>query len=140
MYITANPTKYDTNQAKILLILSYIREQTASMFAHRYYFDRELRNWKPIETKLKWGTFKDFLTELAKVFKDEGMKQKAQQKLFTIRMGKRTVDNFVADFQITIAKSGFDMESTVDYFCQAIYLEILKQIYRLPDMPDTIAE
>ena len=116
MYITANPTKYDTNQAKILLILSYIRERTALMFAQRYYFDRELRNWKPIETKLKWGTFKDFLTELAKVFKDEGMKQKAQQKLFTMRMGKRTVDNFVADFQITIAESGFDMESIVDYF------------------------
>ena len=140
MYITANLTKYDTNQAKILLILSYMRERTASMFAQRYYFDRELRNWKPIETKLKWGTFKDFLTELAKVFKDEGMKQKAQQKLFTMRMGKRTVDNFVADFQITIAESGFDMESIVDYFRQAIYLEILKQIYRLPDMPDTIAE
>ena len=55
-------------------------------------------------------------------------------------MGKRMADNFMADFQITIAEGGFDMESTVDYFCQAIHPEILKQIYRLPDMPDTIAE
>ena len=82
-----------------------------------------------------WGTFKAFLTELAKVFKDEGMEQKAQQKLFTMRMGKKMADDFVADFLITAAESGFDMESTVDYFCQAIHPEILKQIYRLPDMP-----
>ena len=77
MYITANPTKYDTDQAKILLVLSYMREGTVSMFAQRYYFDRELRDWKPIETKLTWGTFKVFLVELAKVFRDEGTEQKA---------------------------------------------------------------
>ena len=44
-------------------------------------------------------------------------------------------DDFVADFLITAAESRFDMESTVDYFHRAIHLEILKQIYRLPDMP-----
>ena len=138
MYITANPTKYDTDQAKILLVLSYMREGTVSMFAQRYYFDRELREWKPTETKLKWGTFKDFLTELAKVFRDEGTEQKAQQKLFTMRMGKKTADDFIADFLITAAKSGFDMESMVDYFCRAIHPEILKQIYRLPDLPTSM--
>ena len=42
------------------------------MLVQRYYFDRKLRDWKPTETKLVWGTFKAFLTELAKVFKDEG--------------------------------------------------------------------
>ena len=68
------------------------------------------------------------------------MEQKARQKLFTMRMGKRTADDFVADFQITTAESGFDIESTVNYFRQAIHLEILKQIYRLPDMPVTIAD
>ena len=47
------------------------------MFTQRYYFDRELRDWKLMEKKLKWGTFKDFLKELAKVFKDEGTEQKA---------------------------------------------------------------
>ena len=116
MYITANPTKYDTDQAKILLILSYIKEGTASMFTQRYYFDRELRDWKPTKTKLVWGTFKAFLTELAKVFKDEGMEQKVRQKLFTMRMGKRMADDFITEFLITAAESGFDLESTVDYF------------------------
>ena len=53
MYITANPTKYNTNQAKILLVLSYMREGTALIFTQRYYFDRKLREWKLIETKLK---------------------------------------------------------------------------------------
>ena len=138
MYITANPTKYNTDQAKILLVLSYMREGTVSMFVQRDYFDRELRKWKPMETKLKWGTFKEFLTELAKVFKDEGTEQKARQKLFTIRMGKKTADDFIADFLITTAESGFDMESTVDYFHQAIHPEILKQIYRLPDLPTSM--
>ena len=129
MYITANPTKYDTDQAKILLVLSYMREGTTLMFAQTYYFDRELRDWKPTETKLVWGTFKVFLVELAKVFKDEGTEQKAQQKLFTMRMGKRMADDFVTDFLITAAESRFNLESTVDYFCRAIHLEILKQVY-----------
>ena len=129
MYITANPTKYDTDQAKILLVLSYMREGTTLMFAQTYYFDRELRDWKPTETKLVWGTFKVFLVELAKVFKDEGTEQKAQQKLFTMRMGKRMADDFVTDFLITAAESRFNLESTVNYFCRAIHLEILKQVY-----------
>ena len=138
MYITANPTKYDTDQAKILLVLSYMREGTVSMFAQRYYFDRELRDWKPTETKLTWGTFKAFLTELAKVFKDEETEQKVRQKLFTMRMGKRTADDFIVDFLITVAESGFNLESTVNYFRQAIHPEILKQVYRLLDMPTTM--
>ena len=138
MYITTNPTKYDTDQAKILLVLSYMREGTALMFAQRYYFDRELREWKPMETKLKWGTFKEFLMELAKVFRDKGTEQKARQKLFTMRMGKKMADDFIADFLITTAESGFNMESTVDYFRRAIHPEILKQIYRLLDLPTSM--
>ena len=55
-----------------------------------------------------------------------------------MRMRKRIADDFVADFQITTAKSGFNIESTVDYFCQAIHPEILKQIYRLPDLPTSM--
>ena len=140
MYIVANPTKFTDDKSKILLILSYMREGTASMFAQRYYYDRELRIWKAGEARLVWGTFANFLTELAKAFQDEGTEQKARQKLFTMRMGKRTADDFVADFQITAAESGFDMESTVDYFRRAIHPEILKQIYRLLDMPVTVAD
>ena len=44
-------------------------------------------------------------------------------------------DDFVVNFMIMVAESGFDIESTVDYFWRAIHPEILKQIYRLPDMP-----
>ena len=55
-------------------------------------------------------------------------------------MGKQMADNFVTDFQITMVESRFDMESIVDYFCQAIYPEILKQIYRLLDMPSKVKD
>ena len=55
-----------------------------------------------------------------------------------MRMGKKTADDFVADFLITAAESGFDIESTVDYFRRAIHPEILKQIYRLPDLPTSM--
>ena len=43
MYIVANPTKFADDKSKILFILSYMREGTASMFAQQYYYDRELR-------------------------------------------------------------------------------------------------
>ena len=117
-----------------------MREGTASMYTQRYYYDRELRDYKLGKTNITWSTFPNFLKELAKVFKDKGTKQKAQQKLFTMRMGKQMADNFVTDFQITMAESRFDMESTVDYFCQAILPEILKQIYQLLDMPSKVKD
>ena len=88
MYILANPTKYTTDMDKILMVLLYIREGMVSLFAQKYYFDRELREYKAAETKKTWGTFKEFLKELAAAFKDESLEQKAQQKLFTMRMGK----------------------------------------------------
>ncbi|ETW82568.1 hypothetical protein HETIRDRAFT_316111 [Heterobasidion irregulare TC 32-1] len=138
MYILANPIKYNTDKDKTLMVLSYMREGTASLFAQKYYFDRELREYKATETRKTWGTFKDFLKELAAAFKDESLKQKARQKLFTMRMGKRSADKFVTDYLMTAGESGFDLESTVDYFRRAIHPEILKQIYRLPDMPTTM--
>ncbi|ETW84763.1 hypothetical protein HETIRDRAFT_311919 [Heterobasidion irregulare TC 32-1] len=138
MYILANPTKYDTDKDKTLMVLSYMREGTASLFAQKYYFDRELREYKATETRKTWGTFKDFLKELATAFKDESLEQKARQKLFTMRMGKQSADEFVMDYLMTAGESGFDLESTVDYFRRAIHPEILKQIYRLPDMPTTM--
>ncbi|ETW78195.1 hypothetical protein HETIRDRAFT_107788 [Heterobasidion irregulare TC 32-1] len=73
MYILANPTKYDTDMNKTLMVLSYMREGTASLFAQKYYFDRELWEYKATETKKTWGTFKDFLKELAATFKDESL-------------------------------------------------------------------
>ncbi|ETW84797.1 hypothetical protein HETIRDRAFT_103290 [Heterobasidion irregulare TC 32-1] len=42
------------------------------------------------------------------------------------------------DYLMTTRESGFDLESTIDYFCQAIHPEILKQIYRLPEMLTTM--
>ncbi|ETW78759.1 hypothetical protein HETIRDRAFT_428593 [Heterobasidion irregulare TC 32-1] len=138
MYILANPTKYDTDKDKTLMVLSYMREGTASLFAQKYYFDRELREYKATETRKTWGTFKDFLKELAAAFKDESLEQKVRQKLFTMRMGKRSADEFVTDYLMMAGESGFNLESTVDYFRHAIHPEILKQIYRLPDMPTTM--
>ncbi|ETW84626.1 hypothetical protein HETIRDRAFT_425908 [Heterobasidion irregulare TC 32-1] len=134
MYILANPTKYDSDINKTLMVLSYMREGTALLFAQKYYFDREFQKYKATETKKTWGTFKDFLKELAAAFKDESLEQKARQKLFTMRIGKQSADKFVTDYLMTAGESGFDLESTVDYF----RLEILKQIYRLPDMPTTM--
>ncbi|ETW83250.1 hypothetical protein HETIRDRAFT_107338 [Heterobasidion irregulare TC 32-1] len=55
-----------------------------------------------------------------------------------MRMGKRSADEFITDYLMTAGDSGFDLESTVDYFHQAIHLEILKQIYRLTEMPTTM--
>ena len=57
-----------------------------------------------------------------------------------MRMGKRTTDNFIVDFQLTVVESRFNMESIVDYFCRAIHSEILKQIYQLPNMPAMVAD
>ena len=78
MYITANPTKFTDDKSKILFVLSYMREGMASMYVQRYYYDRELRTWKAGEDRLVWGTFKKFLEELKKVFRDKGTEQKAR--------------------------------------------------------------
>ncbi|ETW83249.1 hypothetical protein HETIRDRAFT_119785 [Heterobasidion irregulare TC 32-1] len=77
MDILANPIKYTTDMDKIWMVLLYMREGTASLFAQKYYFNRELQEYKAMETKLTWGTFKEFLKELAATFKDESLEQKA---------------------------------------------------------------
>ncbi|ETW79945.1 hypothetical protein HETIRDRAFT_103505 [Heterobasidion irregulare TC 32-1] len=55
-----------------------------------------------------------------------------------MRMGKCSVDELVTDYLMTAGESGFNLESIVDYFRRAIHPEILKQIYRLPEMPTMI--
>ncbi|ETW85191.1 hypothetical protein HETIRDRAFT_424594 [Heterobasidion irregulare TC 32-1] len=55
-----------------------------------------------------------------------------------MRMGKCSVDKFIMDYLMTAGQSGFDLESTIDYFRQAIHPEFLKQIYRLPEMLTTM--
>ena len=39
MYITANPTKFSNDKAKILFVLLYMRKETASIYAQRYYYN-----------------------------------------------------------------------------------------------------
>lgn len=46
-----------------------------------------------------------------------------------MRMGKKIANDFIIDFQLIMAESRFNIESTVDYSYRAIYLDILKQIY-----------
>ncbi|ETW80773.1 hypothetical protein HETIRDRAFT_418735 [Heterobasidion irregulare TC 32-1] len=80
-------------------VLAYMSASTASFFAQKYYFDRELREYKAMETKLTWGVFKEFLKELA--------------ALFTMRMGKQSADEFVTDYLMTTGESRFNLESTL---------------------------
>jgi Retrotransposon gag protein len=94
----------------------------------------------------KYPTFKDFLEIFTLYFKPINQTQTANNQLISLRQGKRTVEEYLAEFRLLTSLAGMTADTTSDnihlinYFQRGLNPAIAKKIALSDNVPTTIAE
>src|ERR1700678_4268268 len=135
LYMTLNRVIYDTDEKKIIFMLSYMTEGTACA-------------WKKVFVRLiinsqgsNFGTLRQFIVNLKKAFKASDAEGDARAKLRQLKQGKDLVDDYVAQFRILAGKTKMTNDAALtEYFMEGINTGILQKIFAQEILPATITE
>src|SRR6202522_3514137 len=135
LYLTLNRAVYETDEKKIIFMLSYMTEGTAR--AWKEAFVRDIIN-SPIND---FGSLKQFTDNLKRAFEAPDSEGDARAKLRQLNQGKDSVDDYVAQFRILAGKARMtDNAALTEYFMEGINTGILQKIFAQEKLPATITE
>jgi hypothetical protein len=96
------------------------------------------------EGEFVYPTFKGFIDTFQGYFQPINQARTANHQLATIKQGKRTVEEFIADFQLLISTAGMTVTTDSDnihlinYFQQGLNPAIAKKIALSNNVPTTV--
>src|SRR6202522_59591 len=135
LYLTLNRAVYETDEKKIIFMLSYMTEGTAR--AWKEAFVRDIIN-SPIND---FGSLKQFTDNLKRAFEASDSEGDARAKLRQLNQGKDSVDDYVAQFRILAGKARMtDNAALTEYFMEGVNTGILQKIFAQEKLPATITE
>src|SRR5271168_3888482 len=135
LYLTLNRAVYETDEKKIIFMLSYMTEGTAR--AWKEAFVRDVIN-SPIND---FGSLKQFTVNLKEAFEASDSEGNARARLQQLNQGKDSVDDYVAQFRILAGKARMtDNAALTEYFMEGINTGILQKIFAQKKLPATITE
>src|SRR6202522_3411563 len=135
LYLTLNRAVYETDENKIVFMLSYMTEGTAR--AWKEAFVREVIN-SPTNN---FRSLKQFTVDLKKDFEASDSEGDARAKLRQLKQGKDSVDDYVAQFRILAGKARMtDNAALTEYFMEGVNTGILQKIFAQEKLPATITE
>src|ERR1700678_3477617 len=135
LYLTLNRAVYETDEKKIIFMLSYMTEGTAR--AWKEAFVRDIIN----SPKNDFGSLKQFTIDLKKAFEASDSEGDARAKLRQLKQGKDSVDDYVAQFRILAGKARMtDNAALTEYFMEGVNTGILQKIFAQEKLPATITE
>jgi len=137
LYMTLNGAVYDTDEKRIIFMLSFMTEGTARAWKEAFVRDVIAQ---PGPTS-NFGTLKQFIDNLKKAFEAPDAEGDARAKLRQLKQGKDSVDEYVAQFRILAGKAKMtDDKALTEYFMEGINMGILQKIFAQDKLPTKIAE
>src|ERR1700678_2067975 len=135
LYLTLNRAVYETDEKKIIFMLSYMMEGTAH--AWKKAFVRDVIN----SAGNSFGSLKQFTVSLKKAFEASDSEGDATSKLRQLKQEKDLVDDYVAQFRILASKARMtDDDVLTEYFMEGINTGILQKICAQEKSPTTITK
>src|ERR1700678_2032597 len=135
LYLTLNRAVYETDEKKVIFMLSYMTEGAAR--AWKEAFVRDVIN-SPIND---FRSLKQFTANLKRAFEASDSEGDARAKLRQLNQGKDSVDDYVAQFRILAGKARMtDNAALTEYFMEGINTGILQKIFAQEKIPATITE
>jgi hypothetical protein len=126
LYMILNGTVYDTDEKKIIFMLSFMTEGTARAWKEAFVRD-VIGQPGPINN---FGTLRQFIDNLKKVFEAPDAEGDARAKLQQLKQGKDSVDEYMAQFRILAGKAKMtDDKALTEYFMEGINIGILQKIF-----------
>src|SRR6202522_313530 len=135
LYLSLNRAVYETDEKKIIFMLSYMTKGTAR--AWKEAFVRDIINTQTND----FGSLKQFTVDLKKAFEASDSEGDARAKLRQLKQGKDSVDDYVAQFRILAGKARMtDNAALTEYFMEGVNTGILQKIFAQEKLPATITE
>jgi len=119
VYLSLNDKSYNTNQKKIIYVLSFINEGTAKTWKEAF-LDSIFS-----DKNQDYGKFTDFLLNIKGAFSTADSEGEAQAQLRRILAGWSRIS---------------DDKALIEYFMEGIHTSILSKIFALDKIPTTIRE
>ena len=138
-YLQLNKHIYKDDESKIAFVLSFCTEKEAQKWKETY-----LGNIYKDE-QFEYPTFKKFLETFMEYFKPINQMRTANTQLLTLKQGKKTVEEYVAEFRLLISLAGMPSESVADnihlinYFQRGLNQAIARKILLSDNVPTTVA-
>jgi hypothetical protein len=138
-YLQLNETTFSTDAAKIAFVLSYLTDHEALKWKETY-----LDKITDADGIFNYPTSKEFLRAFTTYFKPINQAVEANNKLVTMKQGKRTVDEYVADFRLIASVAGMtditdaDNLHLINYFRRGLHPAIAKKIALSDNVPTTM--
>lgn len=127
VYLEINRHIYDTDERKILFVISYCQGGTAGIWAENF-----------VNTRLaaaQIGTWQDFTTEFDRSFVTSDMAGEAKTELMQLKQ-IGTADEYVNQFKILTSRSGItDYEALMELFQRGLRAPLLERIYNRDTLP-----
>jgi hypothetical protein len=151
-YLQLNKHIYDTDEAKIAFVLSFLTDKEALKWKEAYlaslYKPKTKTNAvgqeEEDEGEFEYPTFLGFINAFQGYFQPINQARTANHQLATIKQGKRTVEEFIADFQLLISMAGMTVTTDSDnlhlinYFQRGLNPAIAKKIALSDNVPTTV--
>jgi len=135
VYLSLNDKSYNTDQKKIIYVLSFMNEGTAKTWKEAF-LDGVFNN-----INQDYGKFNDFLLNIKGAFSTADSEGEARSQLRQLKQGKGTADEYISQFRILAGRSKIsDDKALIEYFMEGIHTSILSKIFALDKIPTTIRE
>ena len=100
MYLQTNSEMYNTDERKVVFVLSFMTEGDAANWKDQWLDELEEEATKAKSSKLNFGTYEDFLDLLKKDFAEYDAPGDALDEMKTLRYDPKTsIDNHISRFK-----------------------------------------
>lgn len=129
----ASPETYIKEDQKITYTLSYMKAGRAQTWARQF-----MKKHGHGSTYTE--SWKDFVTLLKQSFGAVDPSLKAVDKLYELKQGKMSADEYIVAFEEYEGDSGWDDKALMDQFERGLNSNLAASVYRLEKMPKTLQE
>src|SRR5271155_5436834 len=135
LYLTLNRAIHETDEKKIIFMLSYMTEGTARAWKETFVQD-------VINTQTNdFGSLKQFTVNPKKAFEASDSEGDAKAKLQQLKQGKDSMDDYMAQFRILASKARMTNDAALtEYFMEGVNTGILQKVFAQDKLPTTISE
>ena len=136
LYLLSNQALYHDNDRKIAYALSYMKKESAAMWA-------EVRHQQGFANQ-SFGTFITFEIDFEKAFGNANIQQEAMNWLTTthITAGEQ-LQEYINQFKLNVICAKYDeikdAATLISYFSTGILVRIMQQVQAMDNVPTTIA-
>jgi hypothetical protein len=138
-YLQLNKHIYTIDEAKIAFVLSFLSDGESQKWKETY-----MATLLQDTGEFKYPTFQQFMTIFVEYFRPMNMEASANAQMATLKQGKRTVEELVAEFRLLASRAGMtsttasDHIHLINHFQRALHPAIGRKIALSDSVPTTI--